>query len=98
MYFFEIDLSTATRAGLGFAAGVEVKFMSTAIDLSIRYNLINLFNKRYEGSASGTRDEAYKYLNDEKDPNYLATDAKHPIGSYRTMATIQFQLGVMFGF
>jgi opacity protein-like surface antigen len=93
-----IDLSTATRTGLGFAAGVEVKFMSTAVDLSVRYNLINLFNKQYEGSASGTRDEAYKFLNDQKDPKYMATDVKHPIGSNRTIATIQFQLGVLFGF
>jgi hypothetical protein len=93
-----IDLSTATRTGLGFAAGVEVKILSTSLDISIRYNLINLFNKQYEGSQNGTREEAYKYLNDDKDPNYLSTDPKHPVGNSRTITTIQFQLGVLFGF
>jgi opacity protein-like surface antigen len=94
----EIDMSTASRTGLGFAAGVEVKLLSTAIDVSLRYNLINLFSKDYEGSPTGTRDEVYKYLNDDEDPNYSAADVKHPVGDKRTIATIQFQLGVLFGF
>ena len=93
-----IDLSTATRTGLGFAAGVEVKLLGTAIDVSVRYNLINLFNKQYEGPANGIREDAYKYLNDQEDPNYLSSDPKHPVGNNRTIATIQFQLGVLFGF
>jgi hypothetical protein len=93
-----ISMSTTSRTGLGFAAGAEISILGTALDLSLRYNLINLFSKEYEGSATGTRDEVYKYLNDGEDPNYLATDVKHPVGSKRTIATIQFQLGVLFGF
>jgi len=92
-----IDLETASRTGLGFAAGTEIKLSSTALDLSIRYNLINLFSKNYDGSTTGTRDEAYKYLNDAKDPNYSSSDTKHPVGTDRTIATIQFQLGILFG-
>jgi opacity protein-like surface antigen len=92
-----IDLETASRTGLGFAAGVEIKLLSTALDVSLRYNLINLFNKSYDGSPTGTRDEAYKYLNDAKDPNYSSSDDKHPVGTDRTIATIQFQLGILFG-
>jgi opacity protein-like surface antigen len=93
-----IDMSSATRTGLGFAAGLQIKLMSIKLDASLRYNFINLFSKSYEGSATGTRDEAYKFLNDAKDPNY-STDpnGKHPIGSNRTIATFQIQLGVMFG-
>lgn len=93
-----IDMETASRTGLGFAAGVEISLLSTAIDVSLRYNLINLFSKEYEGSSTGTRDEVYKYLNDGEDPNYSAADVNHPVGSKRTIATVQFQLGVLFGF
>ena len=93
-----IDMSSATRTGLGFAAGVQIKLMSIKLDASLRYNFINLFSKSYEGSATGTRDEAYKFLNDAKDPNYsTASNDKHPIGSNRSIATFQIQLGVMFG-
>lgn len=93
-----IDMESTWRTGLGIAGGVEIKLMSTKVDASVRYNLINLFSKSYEGSPTGNRDEAYKFLNDAKDPNYSAADVKHPIGSNRTIATIQFQLGVLFGF
>jgi opacity protein-like surface antigen len=92
-----IDLETASRTGLGFAAGMEIKLMSTALDLSIRYNLINLFNKKYDGPSIGNRVDAYKYLNDAKDPNYLTDPSKHPVSTDRTIATIQLQLGVLFG-
>lgn len=93
-----IDMNTATRTGLGFSAGAEIKIVSVALDVSLRYNLINLFSKKYEGSPTGNRDEVYKYLNDGEDPNYAASDVKHPVGDKRTIATIQFELGVLFGF
>jgi outer membrane protein W len=93
-----INMSTTSRTGLGFAAGAEISLLGTALDISLRYNLINLFSKEYEGSTTGNREEVYKYLNDGEDPNYSATDVKHPVGSKRTIATIQFQLGVLFGF
>jgi len=93
-----IDMSSASRTGLGFAGGVQIKLMSIKLDLSLRYNFINLFSKSYDGSATGDRIEAYKFLNDAKDPNYsTASNDKHPIGSNRTIATFQIQLGVMFG-
>lgn len=92
------DMNSATRVGLGIAAGVNLKLLTTSVDISLRYNMLNLFSKRYEGSPSGTRLDSYFFLNDDKDPNYSATDDKHPIGSSRTIATLQLQLGVMFGF
>jgi opacity protein-like surface antigen len=92
-----IDLETTSRTGLGFAAGVEIKLFATALDVSLRYNLINLFNKSYDGPTDGNRVDAYKYLNDEKDPKYLTDPSKHPVSTNRTIATIQFQLGVLFG-
>ncbi len=93
-----IDMQTASRTGLGFAGGMEIKLGGTALDLSLRYNLINLFNKSYDGPSNSTsRVDAYKYLNDGKDPNALTDPSKHPVAANRTIATIQFQLGVLFG-
>lgn len=92
-----IDLETTSRTGLGFAAGVEIKLFTTALDVSLRYNLINLFSKSYDGPSDGNRVDAYKYLNDEKDPNNLNDPSKHPVSTNRTIAAIQFQLGILFG-
>jgi opacity protein-like surface antigen len=93
-----IDMSSASRTGLGFAGGVQINLMSIKLDASLRYNLINLFSNSYDGSATGDRIEAYKFLNDAKDPNYsTASNDKHPIGGNRTIATFQIQLGIMFG-
>jgi hypothetical protein len=95
----DIEMSTATRTGLGIAAGLEFKLMSTSLDLSLRYNMINLFSKSYEGNlTSNNRIESYKFLNDAKDPNYTSGDTKHPIGSDRSITTVQLQLGILFGF
>lgn len=94
----KIEMQTASRTGLGIAGGVEFKLASTTVDLSLRYNMLNLFSKSYEGLSNSDRKESYKYLNDAKDPNYTADKSKHPIGSDRSIATIQFQLGVLFGF
>jgi opacity protein-like surface antigen len=92
------DLNSATRVGLGISGGVNIKLLTTSLDVSLRYNLINLFSKRYEGSPTGDRIDSYLFLNDDKDPNYsTASNDKHPIGSSRIIATIQLQLGVMFG-
>jgi opacity protein-like surface antigen len=96
----EKSIKSASRTGLGFSIGAEVGFgKSVTMDLSLRYNLHNLFGKEYEGvTNSNDRDLAYAFLNDAKDPNYSATDSKHPIGNDRTIATIQLQLGILFGF
>lgn len=91
-------MQTASRTGLGIAGGVEIKLLSTTIDLSLRYNMINLFSKSFEGANNNDRNESYKYLNDAKDPNYGNELKKHPIGTDRTIATLNFQLGVLFGF
>lgn len=95
----QYDMQTASRTGLGLAAGVELKIKSTALDISLRYNMLNLFSKKYEGASNSDRNQAYLFLNDAKDPNYVVpVDKKHPIGSDRSIATIQLQLGVLFGF
>jgi hypothetical protein len=55
-----IDMETASRTGLGFSAGAEIKIISMALDVSLKYNLINLFSKNYDGPINATtRDEVY---------------------------------------
>ena len=96
----ERNIESASRTGLGLALGTEIGFgKSFTLDLSLRYNLLNLFSKSYDGvTASNDRNFAYGYINDDADPNYSATNSKHPIGSSRTIATIQFNAGFLFGF
>ena len=91
------DMNSSSRVGLGINAGVQIKLLTFAIDASIHYNMLNLFSKRYEGTDSQNRLDSYLYLNDDKDPNYTTSTDKHPIAGSRTISTIQFQLGVLFG-
>lgn len=93
------NISSASRTGLGFSVGSEIALGRTfTIDLSLRYNLVNLFGKEYTVSSNNSRTDVYAYLNDAKDPSFNASDPKHPIGNDRTIATIQLQLGILFGF
>lgn len=96
----EKSIKSATRTGLGFAIGSEVAFgKSFTLDISLRYNLINLFGKSYDGvTNSNDRNDAYTNLNDAADPNYSATNSKHPVGNDRSIATIQINVGLLFGF
>ncbi len=93
------NISSASRTGLGFAIGSEVDFgKSFTLDLSLRYNLVNLFGKEYTAPTNGSKTDVYTFLNDAKDPNFNASDPKHPVGSDRSIATIQFNAGLLFGF
>lgn len=93
------NISSASRTGLGFAIGSEVVFgNSFTLDLSLRYNLINLFGKEYTAPTNGSKTDVYAFLNDAKDPNFNASDPKHPVGSDRSIVTIQFNAGLLFGF
>jgi opacity protein-like surface antigen len=93
------SMSSSTRTGLGLGIGAEVGIGRTmALDLNIRYNLINLFGKSYEGRYDADRLDSYVYLNDAKDPRYPDKIDKHPIGSDRSISTLQFNLGILFGF
>ncbi|MBE2216856.1 MAG: outer membrane beta-barrel protein [Ignavibacteria bacterium] len=96
----EKSIKSASRTGLGFSIGTEVGFgKSFVLDLSLRYNLINLFGKSYDGvTNSNDRNDAYTNLNDAADPNFSAGNSKHPIGNSRSIATIQFNAGLLFGF
>ena len=96
----EKSIRSASRTGLGFSIGSEISLGKTfALDLSLRYNLHNLFGKSYDGvTNSNDRNDAYTSLNDAADPNYSASNSKHPVGNDRTIATIQIQLGILFGF
>lgn len=94
----EHSIESSSKTGLGLNLGSEIKFgASTSLDLSLHYNLINLFGKDFK-SGGTNRIDSYSSLNDAKDPAYNALDAKHFIGNDRTIATIQIQAGLLFGF
>ena len=93
------SMSSAGRTGIGLGIGAEVGIgRNMALDVSLRYNLINLFSKSYEGGYDANRIDSYLHLNDAKDPRYPDEINKHPIGSDRTISTLQLNLGILFGF
>jgi opacity protein-like surface antigen len=95
----ENSIKSSSRTGLGFAIGSEISFGKTfTADISLRYNLINLFGKEYTNVTNANRIDSYTSLNDDADPNYSASDDKHPIANSRQIATIQLQFGILFGF
>ena len=95
----ENSIKSSSRTGLGLSVGSEVAFGKTfTLDLSLRYNLINLFGQEFTNVTNANRIDSYVSLNDAGDPAYSAGDAKHPIGNDRTIATIVLQVGILFGF
>lgn len=93
------NIESASRTGLGLSIGSEIGISrSVILDLSLRYNLINLFGNEYTVTNRNNKTDVYAYLNDAKDPAFNPSDDKHPIGNDRTIATIQLQAGILFGF
>jgi len=93
------SMSGSTRFGLGLGAGIEFHFANKyAVDLGIRYNLNNLFGKKFEELPSDERIDSYVNLNDEQDPNYSVNPDKHPIRSSRSISVIQINVAFLFDF
>ena len=91
----------ATRFGIGFSAGMEVSIgSSTALDINVSYNLMNLSAKKWEDVDSGSnqRIDSYLALNDDRDPQYAAGDDKHFISNERNIHSILFTVGIVFDF
>ena len=91
----------ATRFGIGFLTGVEVSIgSSTALDINISYNLMNLFGKKWEDVNPGInqRIDSYLALNDNRDPQYAAGDDKHFISNERNIHSILMTVGILFSF
>jgi len=93
------DVKSATRFGLGIGGGVVYKtgpLMS--LDLSVSYNLLNLFGKKFEvvDLTNPRRIDSYLRLNDDKD--VLPVDGSdHIIGAARSMSSLTIGLSLMFG-
>ncbi|MCI0449748.1 MAG: outer membrane beta-barrel protein [Chlorobi bacterium] len=92
------NMAGASRLGVGIGAGVEFGFGGKyAVDLSLRYNFINLIGKKFEELSTDRREDSYVNLNDEQDPNYAIDPDKHPINNSRSISTFQFNLAFLFG-
>lgn len=94
------DLKSATRIGGGAAAGVLFKLNpALKIDISLHYQLLNLFGKQFDAvdPTDVRRLDSYTSLNDDKDPLYSSTSDEHIISDKRSINNIQFKVGLMFG-
>jgi len=92
------NMAGASRLGVGIGAGVEFGFGGKyAVDLSLRYNFINIIGKKFEELSTDRREDSYVNLNDEQDPNYGNNIDKHFINNSRSISTFQFNLAFLFG-
>lgn len=93
------DIKSATRIGAGGAAGIIFKLNPVMkIDLSLHYQLLNLFGKEFSSvSTSHERLDSYTSLNDDKDPLYSDTSDSHIIADKRSINNLQFKVGLMIG-
>lgn len=93
------NLKSATRIGAGGAAGILFKLNPTMkIDLSIHYQMMNLFGKEFSSvSINHERLDSYTSLNDDKDPLYSDTSDSHIIADKRSINNLQFKVGLMIG-
>jgi opacity protein-like surface antigen len=90
------EMSSASRIGLGVGGGVEFSIgKKYLLDLGFRYNIHNLFSKSFSGGDD--RIFSYTSLNDDADPLYPEDISKHPIGSSRSISTLQVNLVFLFG-
>jgi opacity protein-like surface antigen len=94
----EYDIESATRFGLGAGGGVLLDILPVVtLDFGIHYNAYNLFYKQYTTNiTSHERLDAYKSLNDDKDPFYNTTEDRI-VGESRSMDAWQFTVTALIG-
>lgn len=90
---------TATRAGVGFGAGIIFTVGPlTYLDISMQYNALNMFGKKWEDiDIQDRRLDSYLALNDKEDPLYAPNNNDHFIKSSRAIHTIALTASLMFG-
>jgi hypothetical protein len=93
------EVQSASRFGLGATGGVVYKMGPLiSFDLSVSYNLMNLFGKKFDVVVNPSRIDSYTRLNDDKD--VIPADGSNPvhiISSSRSISCLQAGLSVMFG-
>ena len=92
------SMSSAYRIGIGIGAGVEIAFAKVhAVDVGVRYNLMNLIGKKFVDLTSDERIDSYVNLNDDQDPNYAVNPDKHPVSNSRSISDFQINVAFLFG-
>jgi hypothetical protein len=90
------SMSSASRIGLGLLLGTEFKIGLYSLDVSLRYNMLNLISKSFISYSNNDRTNSYLNLNDALDPNFDGVN--HPIKTSRSISTLQINVGILFGF
>ena len=90
-------MESTTRIGVGLNGGAILSLGSTKLDVGIEYSLTNPFSKKFTSAAGADREDSYRFLNDDKDPDYLAGNTEHFIANPRSINSLVVTVSVLFG-
>ena len=94
------DVPAVSRLGVGINAGVVLKLgPMLTLDLGAEYAFRNLTGKAWTvvDAKNDARVNAYKALNDDKDPLYAPGNDNHFISGSRSISTFEVTATIMFG-
>ena len=92
-------MESTSRLGVGFNGGVLVSLGPTKLDIGMEYCLTNPFSKNFTTVANAGREDSYRFLNDDQDPEALTgvPSNAHFITSARTINSVVLTVSVLFG-
>lgn len=91
------SMESVSRLGVGFNAGVLLSLGPTKLDIGLEYSLMNPFSKSFTSVSGAAREDSYRFLNDDKDPEYAAASTVHFVSKSRSINALVFTVSVLFG-
>jgi len=90
-------MESTSRLGVGFNGGIVLNIGPTKLDVGVEYSLMNPFSKEFTSVSGAGREDSYRFLNDEKDPQYSAGNTEHFISKARSINSLVVTVSVLFG-
>jgi hypothetical protein len=90
-------MESTSRLGVGLNGGAIFSLGPTKFDVGIEYSMMNPFSKEFTSVGGNNREDSYRFLNDDKDPNYATGSTEHFIAKSRTINSVVVTISFLFG-
>ena len=90
-------MESTSRLGVGLNGGVLLSLGPTKLDVGVDYSLMNPFSKKFTTIGGAAHEDSYRFLNDDKDPEYAAGSNEHFIANPRSINFLVVTVSVLFG-